>query len=78
MLLHRGHGSILSGFFRVFSSDVLLVSFGSSFLLVLFGEGVSFSAPGVLGSSLTPDDVAEHINSSTCLVSLSSPPPEGF
>jgi len=49
MLLHRGHGSILSGFFGVFSSEAL-VSLCSSFSGD-FCSDVSVSAEGVLGFS---------------------------
>lgn len=55
MLLHRGHGSILSGFFRVFSSEPL-VSLCSPFFEAFIDE-VSLSAEGVVGFSLMLDDV---------------------
>lgn len=58
MLLHRGHGSILSGFIGVFSSKVL-DSLCSPFLEDLSNE-VSFSAEGVLGfSRLLEDSVGD-------------------
>lgn len=58
MLLQRGHGSILSGFLRVFSCGDVLVSLCSPFLEG-FSEEVSLSAEGegVLGSSKAPEDV---------------------
>lgn len=55
MLLHRGHGSILSGFFRVFSCEIL-VSLCSPFFEAFIDE-VSMSTEGVLGFSLVLDDV---------------------
>jgi hypothetical protein len=55
MLLHRGHGSILSGFFKVFSCEIV-VSLSSPFLEA-FSDDVSLSIKGVLGFSLIPDDV---------------------
>ena len=55
MLLHRGHGSILSGFFRVFSWEIL-VSLCSPFLED-FSKDVSLSVEGVLGFSKMPEDV---------------------
>ena len=54
MLLHRGHGRILSGFFRVFSWEIL-VSLCSPFLED-FGKEVSLSAEEVLGFSKMPED----------------------
>jgi len=63
MLLQRGHGSILSGFFRVFSCEIL-VSLCSSSVLQTFGVAVSLSTEGVLGFSLIPEDVAGSVNCS--------------
>lgn len=62
MLLHLGHGSILSGFLGVFSSK-LLVSLCSPCLVDLTKD-VSLSAEGVLGFSKTPEDAEEDFNSS--------------
>ena len=53
MLLHRGQGRILSGFFEVLLSGELLVSLCSSFLEA-FGDEISLSSNGF---SLTPDVV---------------------
>jgi len=54
MLLHRGHGSILSGFFGVLSSEALVVSLCSPFAEDFFSD-VSVSAEGVLGLSSMPE-----------------------
>jgi hypothetical protein len=54
MLLQRGHGMILSGFFRVFSCE-LLVSLCSSSVFEVFNAVLSFSTEGVLGFSLVPE-----------------------
>jgi hypothetical protein len=54
MLLQRGHGRILSGFFRVFSCE-LLVSLSSSSVLEVCNPSLSFSMEGVLGFSLVPE-----------------------
>ena len=67
VLLQRGHGSILSGFFIVFSSEAL-VSLCSSFLEGS-GELGSFSTDGVSG---LPHGVFGSFNSSSGLVSVSS------
>lgn len=53
MLLHRGHGITLSGFFGVFSSEAL-VSLCSPFAED-FCSDVSVSAEGVLGFSSVPE-----------------------
>lgn len=61
MLLQRGHGSTLSGFFRVLSCDGLVVvaSLWSPFLED-FSMEVSLSVEGVLGfSRLHEDDVGD-------------------
>lgn len=62
MLLHRGHGSILSGFFRVFSCEQLASLWSP--LLEDFRDEVSLSTDGVLGFSLIPDDVVGAFKSS--------------
>jgi len=62
MLLHRGHGSTLSGFFGVFSSEAL-VSLCSPFVED-FGTDVSVSGEGVLGFSNMPEDVVGDFKSS--------------
>lgn len=64
MLLHRGHGSILSGFFRVLSCELLVSSLCSPFLEDFRDTEVSLSAEGVLGFSLIPDDVVGGFKSS--------------
>ena len=62
MLLHRGHGSTLSGFFSVFSSEALFSLFSP--FVEDFGIDVSVSAEGVLGFSNMPEDVVEDFKSS--------------
>lgn len=59
MLLHRGHRSILSGFFGAFSCTVLVSLCCPS--LEGFSREVSLSAEeeGVLGFSETPEDVGD-------------------
>lgn len=81
ILLQRGHGSILSGFFRVFSCEIL-VSLCSSSFFEHFNVAVSLSADGVLGFSFTPEFASGSVNSSdvedrapsSCLVSVTFPP----
>ena len=52
MLLQRGHGMILSGFFRVFSC---IVSLCSSSVFEVFNAVLSFSTEGVFRFSLVPE-----------------------
>lgn len=62
MLLHRGHGSILSGFFGGVLScgcDTLVSLCAPLLLLEDFTREVSFSAEGVLGFSKRPEDVGD-------------------
>lgn len=68
MLLQRGHGRILSGFFGVLSSDALVVSLWSPFLGDFVKE-VSISVEGVLGFSRLHEDVGDF--SSSCKISSS-------
>ncbi|BAT99229.1 hypothetical protein VIGAN_10062900 [Vigna angularis var. angularis] len=68
MLLQRGHGRILSGFFGVLSSDALVVSLWSPFLGDFVKE-VSISVEGVLGFSRLHEDVGDF--SSSCKTSSS-------
>lgn len=63
MLLQRGHGSILSGFFRVFSCE-LLDSLCSSSVFEAFNVALSFSTEGVLGFSLIPEAPSGFVDSS--------------
>lgn len=58
MLLHRGHGRILSGFFRPLLSCDSLVSLCSPFLED-FRREVSLSDEGVLGFSKMVEDVGD-------------------
>lgn len=62
MLLQRGHGSILSGFFKVFSRETLISLCSPS--LEVFRDDVSLSTDGVVGFSLMPGDVVESFNPS--------------
>ena len=75
MLLHRGHGSTLSGFFGVLSCDghVVVVSLWCPFLKD-FRMEVSLSVEGVLGfSRLHDDDVGDFVSSRVwCEASTSS------
>lgn len=72
MLLHRGHGTTLSGFFRVFSSETL-VSLCSPFVED-FGNELSVSAEGVFGgfSSMAEDVVGDFKSSVVCCEASSS------
>lgn len=70
MLLHLGHGSILSGFFRVVSCEVSVL-LCSSFLEV-FKDEVSLSTEGVLELSLLPYDVVGSFESSAIWSEVSS------
>lgn len=71
MLLHRGHGIILSGFFKVFSSETL-VSLCSTFVED-FNKEFSASADGVLGGfSCTTEDVVRAVKSSVVFCEASS------
>lgn len=63
MLLQRGHGSILSGFFRGFSCE-LLDSLRSSSVYESFNVALSFSTEGVLEFSLIPEVASGFVNSS--------------
>ncbi|KAJ6403574.1 hypothetical protein OIU84_015482 [Salix udensis] len=63
MLLQRGHGRILSGFFRVFSCE-LLVSLCSSSVFDVFNAALSFSMEVVLWFSLVAE-VASGFESSS-------------
>lgn len=63
MLLQRGHGSTLSGFFRVFSCE-LAASPCSFSDLPPFDFAVSSSMEGVLGFTIASGDVPEILVSS--------------
>lgn len=63
MLLQRGHGRILSGFFRDFSCE-LLDSLRSSSGFEFFNVALSFSTEGVLEFSLIPEVASGFVNSS--------------
>ena len=65
MLLHRGHGSILSGFFIVFSSEVLISL--CSVLLEVFKDEVSCSTDGDLWFLLLTADVEGSLKCSSIL-----------
>lgn len=68
MLLHRGHGSTLSGFFGVLSCDKLVVSLWSPFL-----EDFSEVSLSVLRFSRLTEDVGDFGSSViSCEASLSS------
>lgn len=63
MLLQRGHGSILSGFFKGFSCE-LLDSLCSSSLFEGFKVALSFSTGSVLEFSLIAEVTSGFVNSS--------------
>ena len=63
MLLQRGHGSTLSGFFRVFSCE-LAASPCSFSVLSPFDFSVSSSMEGVLGFTIASGDEPEFLVSS--------------
>lgn len=73
MLLHRGHGSNLSGFLRVFSC-LLLESFCSLSVLEVFDFAESSSIEGVLGFTLVSGDVSGSADSSVSCTEASSSP----
>uniref|UniRef100_A0A2P2J007 Secreted protein n=1 Tax=Rhizophora mucronata TaxID=61149 RepID=A0A2P2J007_RHIMU len=68
MLLQRGHGRILSGFFGVFSCELLLVSLCSSSVLEVFNSVLSFSTEGVFVFSLVPEVSSDFDGSTTVAV----------
>ena len=58
MLLQRGHGRILSGFFRVFSSEFCVPSLCALSVLATFDFAFSSFIEGVLGFTLVSGNVS--------------------
>ncbi|KAJ0909068.1 hypothetical protein HanRHA438_Chr07g0317491 [Helianthus annuus] len=77
MLLHRGHGSILSGFFNVFScslcssSDFDTFAVADSFSAESVVVGFSFNVEDAFGS-VTSSDIEEWVISSSLSTGFSS------
>lgn len=64
MLLHRGHGSILSGFLRVFSGEFVASALCSVSVLAVFDFALSSSIDGVIGFTLESAKISIFVGSS--------------